>query len=269
MSKDDRIFPIIKVISAIVIPFLVLAFIILYFFPGTSGDRFAWEIQPQIMAMFMGAGYIGGAWLFINVVFGRHWHRVAPGFFPVTSFTIAMLVATILHWDRFNPSHFPFQLWFGLYIVTPFLVTWMWWYNHKTDPGTPEPNELFVPSMPRIVLRVLGVILLLYAIAGFLSPTWLIQTWVWELKPLTARVLSGWFSLLGVGGLVISRETRWSSWRVGIESIGIWHFLVVIAAFTRQTDFPGGVWNWYVISVILMFDWDGVLYIQMQLRQVG
>ena len=37
-------------------------------------------IQPNMTAMFMGAGYIGGSWLFLNAVFGRRWHRVAPGY---------------------------------------------------------------------------------------------------------------------------------------------------------------------------------------------
>ena len=31
--KDDRIFPFTRIVAAIVVPFLVLAFLILYFFP--------------------------------------------------------------------------------------------------------------------------------------------------------------------------------------------------------------------------------------------
>lgn len=266
MTQDDRILPIIKIIAAIVVPFLVLAFIILYFFPDTSGERFAWAINPPVMAMYMGAGYIGGSWLFLNLIFGKHWHRVAPGFFPVTSFTTVMLLTTILHWDRFDSSHFPFQLWLGLYVITPFLVPWMWLHNRKADSGLPESNDLVVPSVPRWALRALGIVILLFALAGFLFPNWLTQIWVWNLKPLTARVLSGWFSLLGVGGLVISLESRWSSWRVGLEAIGIWHILVVIAAFTRPSDFTGGVWNWYIISVMFALAGMLALYLQLNIR---
>lgn len=46
-SPDDRIFPITRIIAAVVVPFLLLAFLILFFFPGDSGQRFAWEIRPQ------------------------------------------------------------------------------------------------------------------------------------------------------------------------------------------------------------------------------
>ncbi len=106
-EQDDRIFPSTRVISAVVVPFLVLAFLILYLTPEQSGERFAWEIKPSMTAAFMGAGYLGGSWLFISTVFGRRWHRVAAGFLPVTTFTIFMLLATIVHWDRFDSRPYP------------------------------------------------------------------------------------------------------------------------------------------------------------------
>ena len=59
-TKDDRIFLSTRIISAIVIPFLLLAFLILYFFPQLSGERFAWQIQPNLMALYIGSGYLGG-----------------------------------------------------------------------------------------------------------------------------------------------------------------------------------------------------------------
>lgn len=128
-------------------------------------------------AAFKGAGYLGGAWLFTNVIFGRRWHPVAAGFLPVTSFTIAMLLATLLHWSRFDIRHFPFDLWLGLYVVTPFLVPWMWLRNRRADPRMPEAGDPIVPPLPRWSLRILGVILLGFAVMGFLAPNALIQLW--------------------------------------------------------------------------------------------
>ncbi|UCH59329.1 MAG: hypothetical protein JSV61_14065 [Anaerolineales bacterium] len=266
-QPDDHIFPITRLVAGIVVPVLVLAFIILYFFPELSGQRFAWEIQPSMTAMFMGAGYLGGAWLFANALFGRRWHRVAAGFLPVTTFTVAMLLATILHWSRFDIRHFPFQLWLGLYILTPFLVPWLWLRNRVTDPGTPEAQDVLMPSLPRWSLGLLGAFLFGFALFGFVSPTWLLSIWIWKLTPLTARVLSGWFALLGVGGLVISRDRRWSAWRVGLQSIGLWHLLVVIAALLNPTDFTAGLLNWYLVSVVLVLLGMLVLFVQMESRR--
>lgn len=266
VEADDRIYPLTRLIAALVTPVLLLAFVILYLYPELSAERFAWEIKPKMTAAFMGAGYLGGAWLFTNAIFGRRWHRVAPGFLPVTTFTIAMLLATILHWSRFDLRHFPFELWLGLYVVTPFLVPWLWWRNRRVDRGTFEAEDPPVPGTARWGLGLLGAGILIFGLAGFIAPTRLIALWPWTLTPLTARVLSGWFGLLGMGGLMISRERRWSAWRVGLQSIALWHALVVAAALRNQSDFPGGVWNWYLLSVAAVLIGMLVLYVYMERR---
>jgi hypothetical protein len=264
--RDDRIFMFTRIVAAVVVPFLVLAFIILYFMPETSGERFAWDIVPNMTAAFMGAGYLGGSWLFLNAIWGKRWHRVAPGFAPVTAFTISMLLATVLHWERFDPGHLPFQIWLVLYVITPFLVPFIWWRNRVTDPGTPEPGDQVVPAAARWALVGLGVVLLSFAILAFVAPERVIALWPWQLTPLTARIMGGWFALLGVGGLVIGRESRWSSWPVGLQAIGIWHVLVVIAAVLNPGDFPGGLLNWYLISVVLVLAGMVALFVMMATR---
>lgn len=265
--KDDRISAFTRIVAAVVVPFLVLAFLILYFFPQSSGQRFAWSIQPSMTAMFMGAGYLGGAWLFTNAIFGRHWHRVASGFLPVTTFAGAMLIATILHWDKFDLHHFPFILWLSLYTVTPVLVPLVWLRNRGVDSGAPEADDVMVPAIARSSMLVLGALLLAFAVGGFASPSWLTSIWQWKLSPLTARVMSGWFALLGVGGIVISRDIRWSAWKIGLQSIGVWQLLVVIAAFIRFTDFPVGLGNWYLASVILVLVGMVALYFAMERKR--
>jgi hypothetical protein len=263
-AREDRIQPFTRIVAAVIVPFLVLAFLILYLSPERSGERFAWAIQPPMTAMFMGAGYIGGAWLFINAIFGRRWHRVAPGFWPVTTFTVSMLLATIIHWELFDLTHFPFILWLILYVVTPFLVPLTWLLNRSVDPGAPEESDVVVPTMARRSLLVLGVVLLAFALGGFTNPGWLIDLWPWTISTLTARTMSGWLALLGVGGIVISADTRWSAWKVGLQSIGLWHLLVVVAAFVRRADFHNGLGNWYLASVVVVLVGMFTLYLMME-----
>jgi hypothetical protein len=129
-------------------------------------------------------------------------------------------------------------------------------------------DDLTVPAIVRTGLLLLGLVLLVFAVVGFVVPSWVINIWPWKLSPLTARVMSGWFSLLGVGGVVISRETRWSGWRVGLQSIALWHVLVVIAAFLRRDDFYGGLGNWYLGSVIAVLLGMVILYLAMEIKRV-
>jgi hypothetical protein len=261
LLKDDRILPITRVVASVVIPFLVLAFLILFLFPHLTAERFSWEIQPNIMAAYMGSGYLGGAFLFACTVFGRRWHQVGAGFLAVTAFTWFMLLTTFLHWSRFDINHFPFQLWLGLYVITPFLVPWLWWLNRRTDPRQPEAGEVLVPAMLRMGVRVLGVLILLVSAVGFFRPELLVQAWPWPLTPLLARIVAGWGGLLGVGNLAISFEPRWSAWRVPVGSIALWHLLYLRGSLLYTQDFKGGMWfNWFNLSVIAMLILVAVLY---------
>src|SRR5690242_3228272 len=99
---SDRVLPVTRWVAAIIVPFLVAAFIILYLFPDHTLALFAWGIQPRMSAMMLGAAYIGGAYFFVRVATNARWHEVHIGFLPVTTFATLLGIATILHWDRFN-----------------------------------------------------------------------------------------------------------------------------------------------------------------------
>src|SRR5690349_13874865 len=133
--RTDRILPETRWISAIIVPFLVVAFIILYLLPDHTQALFAWGIQPRMSAMMLGAAYIGGAYLFVRAATHARWHWVKVGFLPVTTFATLMGIATILHWDRFNHGSLSFIAWVGLYFTTPFMVFLLWLRNRSTDPG--------------------------------------------------------------------------------------------------------------------------------------
>lgn len=246
--RDDRILPQTRLVLILVVPFLLLAFLILYIFPDSSGERFAWAIKPHMTALFIGSGYLSGAYMFVFAIFGKRWHRVKAAFPPVTTFTIAMLLATIIHWDRFDLNHFPFQLWLVLYILTPFIVPWLWIKNRVTDLGNPETDDLTVPAFAKWSFMAFGVIGIGMAVFMFVSPGSMIPIWPWTLSPLTARVLGGWFGLLGVGGIYASQDSRWSAWRVPLQSITLWGILILVGAFMNPQDFTDGLLNPFTLG---------------------
>lgn len=266
-DRDDRIFRSTRWVAAAVVPILLLAWVILYLFPGETGTRFAWEIKPSLTAMYMGAGYLGGGYLFLHAALGRRWHRVAAGFPAVAIFTLVMLLATILHRERFDLGHFPAQLWLLLYVITPLLIPWLWWRNRRTDPGTPEPDDVVMPRAARYVAGALGAGLLAAGVVSFLAPSWLIGFWPWTLTPLTARVLAGWALLMGVGNVGVARESRWSGWRPGMESIALWHALVLAGSVAYREEFTTGLVNWYTASVITVLVGIAALYLRMEGRR--
>jgi hypothetical protein len=108
---------------------------------------------------------------------------------------------------------------------------------------------------------------LTYAVAGFFNPNLIINSWVWTLSPLTARVLCGWIALLGVGAFTMSNEKRWSGWKTPLESIAIWHILVFVAAFMNPADFKTGLVNWYTLAIGVMLVGIFGFYPLMEMRR--
>ncbi len=263
VSGNNRILPATRLTAGLVIPFLLLAFLILYFLPGETGIYFAWQIKPSMMSMFIGAGYLGGAYFFFHVVAGKQWHRVTHGFLPVTAFTWFMLAATVLHWDKFSHTRLGFWLWLILYLVTPFLVPWLWLRNRAADPREPESIDINVPMPIRRFTTLVGMVFLAATVVFFVLPNVAVSIWPWKLTPLTARTMAGWLAIMGVGSVAVSRDQRWSAWKVGVESIILWQALVLLAAVLNPGDFANPL-NWYVVATTGGLIGAVVIYIIME-----
>jgi hypothetical protein len=49
--RDDRVLPVTRWLSVAIIPFLVVAFAVLYLFPHDTGRLFAWPVKPTLTSM--------------------------------------------------------------------------------------------------------------------------------------------------------------------------------------------------------------------------
>lgn len=235
--RDDRILPETRWLAVFIIPFLIAAFILLYFWPNDTDKLFAWTIKPAMTPMMLAAAYLGGIYFFTRTALAKRWHLVKLGFLPVTAFASLLGIATILHWARFNHSHISFYTWAALYFTTPFLVLAVWLRNRVTDPGTSEPNEVIIPRAIRLFIGVVGVITLAVSLLLFLQPDLMIRLWPWMLTPLTARVVGAMFVLPGVVGLGIALEKRWSAARIILESQLLSIVMILIATARAWSDF--------------------------------
>ena len=234
--RDDRVFPATRLLGAVIVPFLVVAFSLLYFFPDDTRHWFAWDVQPTITPLVMGAGYIAGAYFFVRVALETRWHRIHVGFLPVTAFTLFMAIGTFNHLDRFATEHAAFWIWVGLYVTTPILVPLAWWRNRATDPGTPEPGEPALPGFVRPLLLAAGAFQSAIALVLLLMPSTMIEHWPWLLTPLTAQTLGGWFALPGVTALMMGLDGRWSAIRITLESQLIGLVLILLGTFRAWED---------------------------------
>ena len=154
-AADDRVLPVTRWVAGAVIPFLVIAAFLLFAFPSRTGELFAWPIDPPLSAFLLASAYVGGIRFFIGIVFARAWHHVRRGFPAVVVFAGALLVATLLHLDRFS-TNLPFYAWMALYATTPFVIAVLAVVQRPRDPGTPDRADVVIPRFARVGLAAVG-----------------------------------------------------------------------------------------------------------------
>jgi len=238
-----------------IVPFLLVAVARRYVFPDDTRHWFAWDVQPTITPLIMGAGYIAGAYFFFRVARERLWHRIQVGFLPVTAFTLFMAIGTFAHLDRFDTQHVAFWIWVGLYVTTPVLVPLAWWRNRASDPRTPEPGEPPLPPHVRTALLVVGALQSLVALVLLLSLSTMTEHWPWLLTPLTAQTLGGWFALPGVTALMMGIDGRVSAIRITLESqlIGLALILLGTARAWEDVDTSNALASVFVGGLAVLF----------------
>ena len=204
-----------------IVPFLVAAFVLLYFWPAPDDTArlFAWRIVPGFTAMVLGSVYLGGSYFFVRAIWANQWHRIAGGFIPIGSFATLMGVATVLHWDKFVHTNLAFRLWAALYFTTPFLVFAVWWANRR-ERVRPAVDDLQVSAGTARLIGVVGVAAVVTSAFLFLAPSAAIRIWPWTLTLLTARVMGAIF-VLGGAGLGTFWDRRWSSARILFQVAGL------------------------------------------------
>ena len=229
MRGDDRILPYTKWIAAIIIPFLVVASFLLYVLPTRTDELFSWTIEPPLTAMFLGSAYLGGIWFFAQVLRQRAWHRVRYGFPAVVMFSTLAGVATFLHWDKFHFGHISFITWVVLYVTTPFLTLAVLVVNGRADEGKPEDREARIPLPLRVALAGVGLTALIAGLVLFVDPTLLVNTWAWQLTPLTARIIGAILTLPGMVNLWMLFDSRWSAFKP-ITQASLFSLVFIVAA---------------------------------------
>jgi hypothetical protein len=184
--------------------FGVLTLLSLGRFPEDTAEKFAWPIEPTVMATALGAFYVSLTPVLVLALLARRWQNIRVIVLPAFVFTTVELLATLVHWDRFSVGTAPFTAWLISYVVPPpvFLAGYLW-HQHR---GRPAPPADPLPGWLRRTFLGIGALLSLEAVVAFVHPHWLMDSFPWALTPLTARVLSGWLLLTGTLLLSIARE---------------------------------------------------------------
>ncbi len=251
-----------------VAPFLVAGGAVLFILPTRTDHLWAWTVRPNMTVLAMGAGYLGGAVFFVRAGRAARWHTVALGLIGADVLATLLLVATIVHWDRFHHDNPAFWIWTALYVVTPVLLPVLWLRNRRRDPRVVEPGDVRVPDAVRWGMGGLGAGQLILALAIFAHPVAWLDVWPWKITPLTARTLAAFFAFIAVTWLAFFFERRWSALRLHVESASLGLGLVLIGVLVARSDFDRTIPAW-AFALLLVGILAGLGWLQWAMRSAA
>jgi hypothetical protein len=214
--------------------------VFLYLLPGQAEAHYAWAIAPPINAGFMGAGYLAGTVATALVVFAaRSWRSLRMLPLPLVVLSVGLLVATLMHADRFRWDYPLTWMWTGVYAVVPFVVAGLWRRQERVAPAAPVAD----PSLRgvRLASAVLGAVLVAGSLALFVAPGALADLWPWPLTDLLARTVASWYALIGTSLLVCGWSLRRPTEAViPYATLLAWSLLLLLLALLHAGDLVGG-----------------------------
>jgi hypothetical protein len=257
-DKDDRLIPLTRIAFTPLAIFTLIFGPLLYLFPARTADYWAWEINPEMSAAWVGAGYTFGAIAIWTILIIGRFQKLFVPIMATWAFSCVMLIATVLHLNRFFTDTIQFWIWLVIYILLPFALPIAWWLN-KGNASPFEPNELLFPKRMASIGLVVSVLFYVLAFLLLFNPPLAATFWPWQLTPLMSRVITGWLIFMGTGALCLLFERRYSVYREFIPEAGIWSALILLAGWRHADNFdfsrPAAYvfFGTFVLLVPLMF----------------
>jgi hypothetical protein len=264
-QRDDRLIPLARIAFGFLAVLSIIYGPLLYLYPGGTARYWAWEVQPEMSAVWLGAGYILAAIFLSTILFLGRVQKLFVALLTVWSFSCAMLFATLIHIDRFFVDRLAFWAWFFIYLIVPIAVPAFWLLNKKHAIPHQE-GELQFPKNSAYLGAFIGFGLFLLAAMLIFNPAVAASFWPWNLTPLMSRVIGGWILALAAAALSLVFERRYLSYREFIPEAGVWLVLILIGGwrYSEQFDFSrpstyiffGGLSLLALSMFYLFFSWE-------------
>src|SRR5438093_8585117 len=218
-------------------------------FTEQTATYFAWPIsRPFLTAAFLGASY--WAAVPVEVIAARQstWATARVAVPAIWLFTTLTLVATLLHFDKFNFSSTTESaqgaawFWLAIYAGVPVAMLLIWILQVRAPGGDP-PRGPPAPTWMRFGVLGQGIGMLAVGVALFLVPDAVKGAWPWTLTTLTARAIGAWLIGIGFAAFHASRENDF----LRIRPLAGGYIAFAVLQFIAVARYAGDV-NWSAAS---------------------
>jgi hypothetical protein len=175
------------------------------FIGASETDRFfSWTIDPPLTAAFIGAAYWAACVLLAWAAGQQDWPRARTALPAVFAIAVLLLVATLIHLERFHHDLYG-RFWVAVYVIVVPLLAYLIWAQPK-GAGASTPRSRPLADWLRAALGLQAATLLVFGILLFAAPVGMHSIWPWPLTPLTGRAIGAFLCGFGVAAAFALRE---------------------------------------------------------------
>jgi hypothetical protein len=229
--------------------------VFLYFFPRSAETDYAWSIVPPVNAAFIGAGFLAGTLATGLVLFAAtRWRSLQT--LPPALWVLAttLLVATLIHEDRFKWDYAPTWMWLIVYAGVPFVLPVLVLRQQRVAEPEPPADPGLRPV--RALSAVCGAVLVIGAAALYIAPVDVGDEWPWALTPLLGRAVAAWYAMVGTMLLSCALQLRRATEAIiPYATLAAWCLLLLALPLLHPDDVDtgGGAFvAWLVLMLALL-----------------
>jgi hypothetical protein len=254
--SSPRLLPLSRAGVGLLLVLAVANGLFLYLLAGSADTDYAWSINPEASAAFLGAGYLAGTVATGLVVFrATAWRSLRMLALPLGVLAVVLLAATFIHADRFRFGYAPTWVWIVVYAGAPLGIAYLWRLQERAAPPAPPADPAL--NGVRAFSAVMGVVLLAGALWLFVAPDrGLAAEWPWPLTPLMARAVAAWYAMIGTSLVVCAWSLRRGHEAViPYATLASWSVLVLGVAVLHSGDLVDGAsatTPWAIVMGLLL-----------------
>jgi hypothetical protein len=200
---------------------------------------FSWTIQPPLTAAFMGAAYWAAFVLIGWAARAATWELARPALVPVTTIAVLLLVATLVHLEKFDLDSIFGWFWLVVYCSVPPALAVLVWAQARRPAG-PVPPGRPIPAALRAALLLQAVVMGGLGVVMYVEPSTAGDLWPWALTPLTARAVSAFLIGFAAAAAYAAWDSRLVAFAGAAYAYAALGALELLAAAAFSGDFDGG-----------------------------
>lgn len=244
LTTNPSLSPLVRIFTTVVALVLIIGSS-LFFVPELIGPRWPWRLSP-FNTRFLGAFYLAEM---VGVVLLAVINRWSPGRLSLPLalvFTAVASIASVLHFDQFDPHRRATWGWFILYVGSAVISAYFVWRYRKLQPADPTP----LPRKWRLYLLAQASVVGLYGLGLFVAPLTFGAFWPWPIDSFHGQVYSAIFVTDAAGALILSRAAASAEWlSLGLAQVifGLFAILgvLIVDATAHRVDWgQPGTWLW-------------------------